>query len=215
LAHLDDLAPTEWLQHLKIFGRDISSIIPGHFEAYARVYHPFGILKKTGYESPSPWRDLPEFAGVDIGDVFEIGDVSNGVGNARITTGSAPLSILKVLMEHLGPATTTPGKCYFAVWYGFGSLAVPASLEPRLKFPDREYHVFAGPIEAVETSYDAYIFGHHDQYANLWWPADHAWCVVTEVDHAWTYVGGSRECINTVLADPLLESMETSARSRW
>jgi hypothetical protein len=86
---------------------------------------------------------------------------------------------------------------------------------PKLELPHRAYHVFTGPITAALTSYSAYSFGHHDQFANLWWPADQAWCVATEVDFAWTYVGGSRACIDAVLADPRLEAVETSASARW
>src|SRR5215213_7937287 len=41
LTHLDELSATEWLRHLKIFGREVASFLPDQFPAYARVYHPF------------------------------------------------------------------------------------------------------------------------------------------------------------------------------
>ena len=215
LEHLDDLQPTDWLRDLAIFGREVASFLPGNFAAYARVYHPFELDEGGGPESFSTWRDLPQFTDVDIGDIDEIGDVSNGVGGARTSVGTIPLSIIQVLSEHLGPATTSPEKCFFAVWQGFGGLALPEESVPRLELPDRGYHVFTGPLTAAQTSFDAYTFGRNQHYANLWWPADRAWCVATEIDFAWTYVGGSRECIDAVLADPHLESMETSAHAEW
>jgi len=46
-------------------------------------------------------------------------------------------------------------------------------------------------------------------------PADRAWCVATEIDFAWTYVGGSRELIDAILADARLEAVETSAAAEW
>jgi hypothetical protein len=46
---------------------------------------------------------------------------------------------------------------------------------------------------------------------NLWWPADRAWCVASEIDFNTTYVGGSAPCIADVLADPRIEAMATSA----
>jgi hypothetical protein len=113
------------------------------------------------------------------------------------------------LIEHLGRTTTTPERCFFAVWEGFGGSAVPHTLTPKLELPQRAYHVFAGPVEGARTSFSGVYFDY--QSANLWWPADHAWCVATEVDLAWTYVGGARSCIKALLADPRLEALETTA----
>jgi hypothetical protein len=48
-----------------------------------------------------------------------------------------------------------------------------------------------------------------DQSPNLWWPQDRAWFVATEVDHAWTYIGGSRELIGLLMADKRLEILQT------
>jgi len=47
----------------------------------------------------------------------------------------------------------------------------------------------------------------NDQSPNLWWPDDHAWIVVTEIDYAWSYVGGSQDLIDSVVSDELLEAM--------
>ena len=47
----------------------------------------------------------------------------------------------------------------------------------------------------------------HEQSANVWWPADHAWCVVTDIDLTSTYVGGSAECIAELLGTPGVEAM--------
>jgi hypothetical protein len=47
----------------------------------------------------------------------------------------------------------------------------------------------------------------HEQSANLWWPADRAWCVVTDIDLMSTYVGGSAACIAELLGTPGLESV--------
>jgi len=45
------------------------------------------------------------------------------------------------------------------------------------------------------------------QSPNLWWPDDHAWIVATEIDYAWSYVGGSQHLIDRVVSDDLLEAM--------
>jgi hypothetical protein len=47
---------------------------------------------------------------------------------------------------------------------------------------------------------------------NLWWPDDHAWCVASEIDFPYTYVGGSQELIDAILEDPAIESLRATDR---
>jgi hypothetical protein len=42
---------------------------------------------------------------------------------------------------------------------------------------------------------------------NLWWPDDRSWCVASEIDFPYTYVGGSSKLIEEILAHPLLEAL--------
>ncbi len=191
------------------FARSVASFLPGHFESYARVYHSFEYNDGTVSEAPA-WRELAAAAGADLNDpsAFEVLRTSVEA-HAHVDVGSLPMALIDPLVEHLGRATTTPDRCYFALWDGFGGSAVPATVEPKLELPHRRYHVFAGPIEGARTSFSAHFFQH--QSANLWWPADHAWCVATEVDHPWTYVGGTRSCIRALLADRRVEAVETTA----
>jgi hypothetical protein len=53
------------------------------------------------------------------------------------------------------------------------------------------------------------------QSPNIWWPDDQARCVATEIDFAWTYVGGSTAAIEAVLADPRLEALPARATHRF
>lgn len=43
--------------------------------------------------------------------------------------------------------------------------------------------------------------------ANLWWPEDRSWCVATEIDFGWTYVGGSQALIDAVVTCVDLEAL--------
>ena len=119
-----------------------------------------------------------------------------------------------MLVEHLRGATHTADQCYFALWGGFGSSVVPQYLTPKLELPQRDYHLFAGPLEAAPTNFAA-APGPFHQSANLWWPADQAWCVATEIDLAWTYVAASTACIAGVLADQRLGAVATSPTDTW
>ena len=213
LNHVESMEPMDWLvASLTTFAWNVSSFLPGDLPAYARVYHPFD--GDGSGNDPRTWRELEELTGEKLNDRGTAADFAlTNATNMQARVGNLPLPLLNVLVEHLGPATTAPELCYFAVWEGFGDSVAPPGLEPKLVLPNRAYDVFAGPLEAARTSLSVISFGHRS--ANLWWPADQAWCVATEVDFAWTYVGGSRDCIAAVLADPRLEAVETSALADW
>jgi hypothetical protein len=211
LTPLTVLDGADWLcASLTTFATSVASFLPGHFPAYARVYNPFGSPgDPIGEES---WRSLAAQAGCDLSDPGAAADFAHrGVSNAQSRSGAAAASVISPLVEHLRSATTTPDQCYFALWDGYSIM--PPEQIPKLALPNRDYYVYVGPLDAALSSFDPFPTSH--QSANLWWPADQAWCVATEVDLAWTYVGGPRCCIDAILADSRLDAVETSARARW
>ena len=143
-------------------------------------------------------------------------------------TGTLRLDDARALVDVLTHHTMTPDRCWFAAWEGFGSLEDGSmamvtidggkterpppdlyrekpSQHPTLKLPGRGYYVAKGSLAAaLET-----VYGMKWSYqsASLWWPDDRAWCVATEIDFDWTYVGGSEECIAAVLSSPDLEAL--------
>lgn len=162
---------------------------------------------------PEPRSLLPDF--------FEAyARVPNGAGRA----GSLPVEHTAVLAAVLRDATQSPALCYYAVWEGYGEPSIITFAgtgsappprekrrrrkfhEPPLVLPGRGYRVFSGPLDAATTSMSLSALGY--QSPNLWWPADHAWCVASEIDLAETFVGGSRKCIDRVLADQRLRATE-------
>ena len=211
LTPLDVLDAADWLcASLTTFATSVASILPGHFPAYARVYNPFGDVRDPFGEQS--WSSMAAQAGRDLTDPAAAEDFAyNGVSNAQARTGTARLSVISSLVDHLRGATSTPEKCYFALWEGYG--IEPPAMVPKLELPNRAYYMFVGPLEGALSSFDPFPFS--ERSANLWWPADQAWCVSTEVDFAWTYVGGPRSCIDAILSDARLDAIETSARARW
>jgi hypothetical protein len=104
-----------------------------------------------------------------------------------------------------GAPDDAPDRCWFAVWEGSG---ISSEGDARVHLPQRRYLLAAGPIDAVMDpvpTIDGFDWG---LSANLWWPEDRAWVVATEIDFAWTYVGGTRAAIDAVLADDRLEAFE-------
>ena len=67
-----------------------------------------------------------------------------------------------------------------------------------MKLPAREYLLFRGSVADAQGWEDG---------PNLWWPDDHAWCVASEIDFPYTYVGGSQELIDAIVQDPAIESL--------
>jgi hypothetical protein len=69
---------------------------------------------------------------------------------------------------------------------------------PRVHLPHRDYLFARGQLEAVlESPWLADVFSY--QSPNLWWPAGREWCVTSEIDLRWTFVGGSEDLIDGVL----------------
>jgi hypothetical protein len=42
---------------------------------------------------------------------------------------------------------------------------------------------------------------------NLWWPDDRTWCVASEIDLPYTYVGGPKNLIDEILRSAELEAV--------
>jgi hypothetical protein len=145
--------------------------------------------------------------------------------------GSLYLPDAEALAAILRDWTASPDDCWFCVWDGFGwgaaiTFAVlakdgrpsetieepwlhpipgPVREGPQVHLPHRDYFLYQGSAEAVATL--ASLDGTNGQSPNIWWPADHAWCVASEIDLPWTYVGGSRGLIDAILADDRIEAL--------
>jgi hypothetical protein len=73
---------------------------------------------------------------------------------------------------------------------------------PQLRTEHRKYFLFTARLSDVAS----FAIGPFTQTPSIWWPDDRAWCVATEVDGYDSYVGGSRACIEAVLASELLRA---------
>ena len=118
--------------------------------------------------------------------------------------GTLHLGHRRILVDHLRKATTTPDRCWFAMWEGFGGLN-DGGVRERLHLPSRNYLLYSGTIDrALETPMDPFPL---DQSPNLWWPEDRAWFVATEIDFDSTFVGGDNGLIAELVSDERLEAL--------
>ena len=215
----------------------VTSVVPGGFEAYARVLHPAEEPLHDGdrvvrWAEVAAWSGLPlrpssQFHSIALPRVRPEGEApwsSQGPHQGSLYPPDAV-----ILAEILRDWTTTPQRCWFCVWDGYGwdggvyltasdgaAAAEPGSgLRPdpvpadvsggsRVELPNRHYLLYCGPVEAALATVG--LSGGH-QVANLWWPQDRAWFVATEIDLAWTYVGGPGGLISQLLAETRIEAL--------
>ncbi len=186
----------------------LTSVIPAAFEAYARVLHPaeepghgYRLVRWADVAAWSRMALLPgsQFADVAFPEHEPAGpDPWSGQGPQEGTLYAADAH---VLIEVLAGYTSTPRRCWFCVWDGYG----PSSAGPRVQLPGRDYLLYGGPIGAARELVDSQ--GH---FPNLWWPADRAWCVASEIDLPWTYVGGTSALVTDLTCDPRVEAQRVS-----
>jgi tetratricopeptide (TPR) repeat protein/transcriptional regulator with XRE-family HTH domain len=214
--------------------------IPAGFEAYARVLHPVEVPDDGGrlvrWSEVAAWSGLPLR---DDAQFHSIALPPRDPGGPPPFDGQGPregtlwTEDAKVLAAIACGWTVTPEDCWFCIWDGFSwdgvSVSavftadgqppehaeeprrnpVPARVRdgPRVRLPHREYLLYAGPAEDVVAPAELAGDG---QCASLWWPADRAWCVATDVDLPWTYVGGPRGLIDAIRADRRIEALPAS-----
>jgi hypothetical protein len=147
--------------------------------------------------------------------------------------GVLPEGQVRTLATLLSQHTTTKDRCWYCLWEGFGYFSDGGHTEFRAyknslagrwarwrhehmnlrrrrpkhrristgrvtPNPERSYFLFSGSVMQAAGWEDG---------PNLWWPDDRAWCVASEIDLAYTYVGGSRKLIDQILELPSLESL--------
>ena len=228
-AWSDAVEEASWIgERLAPFGAyRVTSFVPGGFAAYARVLHPaqdpLRGERLVRWAEVAAWSGMPlradaQFHSVALPPVRPGGDPP-GSGMPP-ETGSLYPPDAEALAGIAREWTTTPERCWFCVWDGYGwertqltrpgepSAPLPGLIPeavlrgPRVHLPERDYLLYTGPVEAVGAV--APVAGSY-QTANLWWPSDRAWCVASEIDLAWTYVGGPAGLIERLLADGRLE----------
>jgi hypothetical protein len=156
-------------------------------------------------------------------------------GEPRLGVLSDPQ--MRALIGLLSKHTSTPDACWFCLWDGYGYFNAGAWTEVRaysgtlrhlrfwlrriqlrlpkpppkmptrrrVELPHRGYLLFKGPI--------ADAIGHRDG-PNLWWPDDRIWCVASEIDFPYTYVGGPSQLIQEIVAHPAIEALPSTVDQR-
>jgi hypothetical protein len=105
--------------------------------------------------------------------------------------------LLPILTSH---TSSTEG--WFLLWDGFGNLNEEAfnARIPKVHHWSRDLYLLRGSLAS---------YGSFADDPNFWWPDDRAWCLCTDTDFSWSYLAGTRRCIDEILATPVLDAVQT------
>jgi len=228
----DRIEEADWIERqLAPFAERVTSVVAAGFQSYARVLHPVAQWVDD-HERPVRWQEVAAWSGLPLRPGSQFHSIALPPTDPATPTewrGDGPrqgqlfAADAEVLAEILRPWTSTPEDCWFCVWDGYGwgnavqltppgqpgvmlpdPVPDPVRQGPRVHLPNRDYLLYSGPVEAVMATVPLANSG---QTPNLWWPSDHSWCVATEIDLAWTYVGGPEPMIEHVLTDKRIEAV--------
>ncbi|MBN1095766.1 hypothetical protein JKP76_06830 [Blastococcus sp. TML/C7B] len=190
----------------------VSALLPA-FEAHARVFHP--AIRYDGDDDVEvSWAEIAGHTGTRAHRLMQWHTVTGSWGaqpsellaavwDDGPAEGHLPVPVAARLADVLARHTTTPRDCFFGRWDGYGFDLPDPESPPRLLL--RGNHDMVLVRGEVADAVRNLAPEPHEQSANLWWPADQAWCVVTDIDLTSTYVGGSAACIDELLRTPGLE----------
>jgi hypothetical protein len=213
LRPVPDVAASDWLADAD------PRLGPPGFEAYVRVLHPWarhqeGEDRVEGHLAEAELRALAAVLAHHTGtpdDCFHAiwdgyGDLYGGEATGFLSFAAGPMAWPGRIYGKPKPPPPPPPAFAPEVMDG-----------PRLRAGGRDHLLFRGPVSDA-GEWGAVSFGHgipRDLNSPSWlWPADHAWCVATDIDTAWTGVGGSDELADALLHDDRLEVVRTRYEHR-
>ncbi len=182
------------------------SLVPPIFEAYARILYP----ARGAGDRVVRWSEVAAWSGRVYHPRMQFEALATpapgGGQGPKPWDGHTPwprsVAEMPALARVLRGHTTTPDRVWYCVWEGYGDV-VPQSTA-RVRREARDYLLYSGALAALDGG----------RTPDCWFPEDRAWCVAGDVDLCWCYVGGSRACVDALLACPDLESVPAEPDDR-
>jgi hypothetical protein len=214
-----DVGPAEWLYSaLRPWSRGIehvATLVPTDYPSHGRILH----RAASETERAVRWADIAAVTGQSITARTRYIDLVGWHADDQHQSPPAPwrepetgtllpdecAAVASVLAKH----TNTPDDCWFCVWEGYGwdELNRLGKRAPRVALEHRNCLLFRGPVVAAT----AFRSGPAFQSPMLWWPADRAWCVRSELDIYSTYVASTSVALGALRDQSALEVVECSA----
>jgi hypothetical protein len=194
----------------------VTLTVPSGYAAYARICHPATdrhgkavswpeVASETGRRAHAlmQWHAL-------VGSPDPLNFIGSLWGGGDPRRGDLAPHALETLCALLGAHTTDGAQCFFGMWLGWawvGDQPLAYSPQDLLRLPDREYLLLSGQLSAAAQIGDPGGPGGYEPHSpNLFWPADRAWCVASEIDFDSTLIGGTPGLVRAILDAPGLDS---------
>ncbi|WP_245177155.1 hypothetical protein [Geodermatophilus sp. DF01-2] len=220
---MTDVSSGAWIaESLRPAPGTVAALVPPVFGAYAPVLHP--AYRYVGDDDVEvTWAEvaaangtvahpLVQWAGITGGWEYHHEDSQPPTWDGAPAEGHLPVAVADRLARVLARHTGTPGECWFGRWDGFGYDVPGHGGASRLALPGgHDVVLVRGTVRDASRNLAPEP---HEQSANLWWPADRAWLVTTDIDLVSTYVGGSAACIADLASAPDLEVAPASPDDR-
>jgi len=212
-----DTSPGAWLAALLTPGAGVGSLVPATFPAHARVFHP--AARYDGDDDIDvTWTEVAatngtlahpgmQWPGITGGYEYLTAASQPPTWDGPPSDGHLPVQVAEVLAGVLARHTDSPQDCWFGRWAGFGSDAGDLAGVPTLQLTHEMVLVRGAVADAVRNLAPE----PWEQSAHVWWPADRAWVVATDIDLMSTYVAAGAACIDELLDTPGLEVAPASA----
>jgi hypothetical protein len=213
----DVTAADWWIDRLQPFSDHVvGSMVPAGFEAITRIFHP--IEDREGRELR--WSDVAAANQRVVHAQMQLHRIVSRAGAPNLPNntpdawwGSLPIRKARSLAAAL--ASSGSGG---PVWFGFTTIDStfdqPATAElPAAGTPSRKYFLIRSTLAAIDEvcrfasdrPRDSPIF----EAPTVWWPEDRSWYVFSDVDFAWSYVGGSSALVEAVEKSSELEAIRS------
>jgi hypothetical protein len=221
-----------WVVDALVGGRGVAAVVPGGFEACARILHPLPDGER--------WRDVaPSF--LAAGDEPYEYPYAEPLFAVEGDLGPAAVDALATVLA----PSTGGGRGHFGLWDGWGwlhpgaAVVLSSARDEAQQRHDRAMlpvHTFAGtcpvaddigggrsmllldgPLESVGSiGYDPFGDGSFTRRSpQWWWPPDRTWFVATEIDFPWTYLAGPEPLVDAAVAALPTESTRITTTARW
>lgn len=194
---------TIWLKDKLIgFASNVNSIVPSGYAAYVRLLHP-AYLSSTDEPTRASWQSVADQVDMAIDKASQWESLTTSLPTQVLNLYESPLegtldpAIYEALIAILKTHTNTPEVCWYGVWDGYDYKLEVVKKAPKFSLNSRCYHLLEGALTLPPISL---CNGPFFQSANIFWPDDCAWCVVSEIDFSSTYIAVSEKAIQDLLA---------------
>ncbi len=233
LTFLTDVSPGRWVEESFPFAfASVSALVPGGYAAYARLLHPAwdALFEPVRWSTVAGWSGRvyhPRMAFEGISSPASGHGMGSPPWHEDPNHGSLDEEVMVELLPLLAQFTGAPDQCYFGVWEGYGQYSGGTTLltsdesgrplppprdvgrARRIRGCGRNYLLYTGELKDITGLYTNF----RSKPPNIWWPADRAWFVATDIDLDSTYIGAGQECIDALLRHPALEAVPAEYRA--